>query len=692
MSNIRIRRSINTSVNVELNPIVMQLQELGYNNIYSRRVFYYLHPEDLEEALNYMDIINGIIQHKFLKDREPSNTLCYLCGQAEDVHLNEVNISLNVINNVINDKDNIEEEEKEGNENISKQIQENEINNNENNDTINNTINDNLFISQNYIKEINKNYSFTKNIKDINININNSIISLKTPNIKIKDEAKTEQLSFETNNYSKNDNKAGEELEVNDVAFEVINTKSELNTKEEEIECEICNELFIPNDSNTLINCGHSFCSSCWFDALSAKIKENKLPSIKCLDYNCQEKLSDVFILNILKSDIKLTKQYKKYQLELEVLTDSNKKLCPYPNCDSYLELKNIHEKDVTCSNNHTFCFVCLKEPHGNLPCKGNDLDKSVIDYAKNTFVKKCPKCQIITEKNKGCNHITCTKCGFQWCWLCNGVYNNNHFNEGKCQGFQFYQPKNDYDIKLVMEGKINANELSNSQRQFDDENIAGDFLHIDIELPRFERINRLDRPRNIRLEPIRREIDEIEERYQNISCKEKLLKTIVFIFSGNCLFILHKLEFGNRYLNIVIYILLSITFFFQMIILNLISLILILICLGFKKFISKFHDLTELFIEKFLIVINNIFVLYLFLSLYILRDNLRWTRHKSLIKTIMIFPNVIMSIIILYPQRLLINIGFFIFLFIDKGSFSSFINALKDIYNDAIRDFYNFY
>ena len=32
---------------VEANPIVLQLIEFGYDIIYSRRVFYYLHPEDL---------------------------------------------------------------------------------------------------------------------------------------------------------------------------------------------------------------------------------------------------------------------------------------------------------------------------------------------------------------------------------------------------------------------------------------------------------------------------------------------------------------------------------------------------------------------------------------------------------------------------------------------------------------------
>ena len=44
---------INESINAELNPMVVQLQEFGYDNIYSRRVFYYLHPEDIDEYIAF---------------------------------------------------------------------------------------------------------------------------------------------------------------------------------------------------------------------------------------------------------------------------------------------------------------------------------------------------------------------------------------------------------------------------------------------------------------------------------------------------------------------------------------------------------------------------------------------------------------------------------------------------------------
>ena len=102
MSNNEIR-----SNNLSLNPIIIQLCEFGYDRVYSRRVFHYLHPEDLEEALNYMAIENGIIQHRFVYNRNTSNNICYVCGNEKGIHLKELNININV-----NNKENSLEENK----------------------------------------------------------------------------------------------------------------------------------------------------------------------------------------------------------------------------------------------------------------------------------------------------------------------------------------------------------------------------------------------------------------------------------------------------------------------------------------------------------------------------------------------------------------------------------------------------
>ena len=81
-----------------MNPMILQLTEFGFDNIFSRRVFHYLHPEDIDEALNYMAKENGIIQHRYIKNRRDlNNILCYICGEKEEIHLKDINISNNVI-------------------------------------------------------------------------------------------------------------------------------------------------------------------------------------------------------------------------------------------------------------------------------------------------------------------------------------------------------------------------------------------------------------------------------------------------------------------------------------------------------------------------------------------------------------------------------------------------------------------
>ena len=593
--NNETRKNILSSRLVETNPIVVQLQNFGYNKIYSRRVFYYLHPEDLEEALNYMAIENGIIQHRFIQDRNNSNNLCYICGEQQKIHLNELNNRERGNRNYII--------------NILESIKRDKKDNNEKNEEIKlSKEGNNIIINQ-----------ITNNILTMNQNKTNNII-----------------------NHEDNQN-----------------TKDELNLiqKEEKIECDICNEMFIVDKNNKVEECGHAFCSSCWFDFLSVNIKENKLPSIKCLDYNCRVKLTDEFIINLLGSDQNLIQKYKRYKLELEIINDPNKKLCPYPNCDSYLELIDIRNKDVTCKNGHKYCFDCLKKPHGKLPCNAK-IDKSLIEFAKNNFVKKCPKCSIITEKNQGCNHITCTKCGYQWCWLCNEEYKVNHFKEGKCRGFQFFQPKNDYEIKLVMEGKINFNELSSSQRQ---NNLIINDLNIDI--PQ-------ERNHNHFLG---------QDNYNSYSCLKKFLIVLVYLFFGHSCFMLGEFSerrndsvlFFHLFIDFVIYF----VYLFQLLYLGIILFLFIVIFAGFKKFILlvDYDNYKKYFIS---IIMFMFFAEYF----YFLDEWIILFRRNNIFKLILLFPYIIISIIIFFPQLIVINTIIIIILCIYERDASSFINKIMTI------------
>ena len=66
------------------------------------------------------------------------------------------------------------------------------------------------------------------------------------------------------------------------------------------------------------------------------------------------------------------------------------------------------------------------------------ELDKDFQIWRKGKVIKQCPRCKFYTEKNKGCNHMTCAECKYQWCWLCEGKYDSGHFSTGKCKGLQF--------------------------------------------------------------------------------------------------------------------------------------------------------------------------------------------------------------------------------------------------------------
>jgi len=547
-SKINNEDDISHSIN---NPILIQLLAFGYDPIYSKRIIEYFHPNRIEEALNYLSIDQGVIQHRYIKNKNINNITCYICGKRKEIHLDYI-------------PENEEEDIKFSNNPI--------------------------IIHKNKFKKINI-------YKDIEIN-----------NIK----------------YNFNQQKI----------------------------CEICSELFIPNNQNTVKECGHSYCNSCWYDFFSVKIQENQLTSIKCLNNECQKKLNDTFIMNLLNNNNELIKKYNKYKLEYEILNNPNKKSCPFPNCDSYLELKNPKVKNVTCLNNHTFCFFCLQKPHRKLPCK-EKLDKSIIEFSKKNFVKRCPNCYIVTEKNSGCNHIICAKCKYQWCWLCNEKYTYEHYLEGKCRGYQFFRPKDENEIQLAFEGKIN---LRDSQRQED--------INYNLETGRILRRGNL------------RDIPHFEHNIRYNCCKTSLTFFIYLIF-GHSFYSLKSMPYNfmrkklTKILIYSFYFFMEISYFLQIIFFNIVMLLPYLINHGFNNFIhycinfNRYSRQTKIYYSILLIVLNLFFggFIYMLLILYNIDQ-----RPKKYVQMVFVLISAIF-LIIYFPLQLLVNLMIFIYLIIKERS-----------------------
>ena len=195
--------------------------------------------------------------------------------------------------------------------------------------------------------------------------------------------------------------------------------------------------------------CKHYFCIDCWKEYLKEKINNANVYKLTCMQSKCNHILEEKFIKTILDKDEALQEKYDKF-LKRKKLMDSNKKIkfCPFPDCDGYAEKK--FKKYVKCNNGHEFCFECGAAPHGLKPCS-KIIDKGFEEWKSHTLVKRCPNCKFWTEKNEGCNHMTCSQCRFQWCWVCEKECVAGHYEFGPCKGLHFERVNNDEDAKRLM-------------------------------------------------------------------------------------------------------------------------------------------------------------------------------------------------------------------------------------------------
>jgi hypothetical protein len=228
------------------------------------------------------------------------------------------------------------------------------------------------------------------------------------------------------------------------------NTYNKNNYSYGKKECGVCSDEIPSNDlSKVKLPCKHYFCLDCWLEYLKEKINNANVYKLSCMDHKCGFILEEKFIKSIIDSDETLLEKYNKF-LTRKKLMDSNKKIkfCPIPDCDGYAEKKK--NKYVTCNFGHEFCFQCGQKPHGKKKC-AKVIDEGFEEWKSHTLVKRCPYCKYWTEKNEGCNHMTCSQCNFQWCWVCEKECVAGHYNFGPCRGLHFESVKSKEMAKRLL-------------------------------------------------------------------------------------------------------------------------------------------------------------------------------------------------------------------------------------------------
>mmetsp|Transcript_32277 Transcript_32277/g.36605 ORF Transcript_32277/g.36605 Transcript_32277/m.36605 type:complete len:613 (+) Transcript_32277:150-1988(+) len=201
--------------------------------------------------------------------------------------------------------------------------------------------------------------------------------------------------------------------------------------------CPIC-YCEIDHDKLFRLQCDHRFCTTCVEEYLEDVIRNNKnLLKITCPQSNCQELCSEEVIK--LFTDEEMLSRYKRFRQAALIDLNPDARWCPRPGCELYVEGAN-KKGYVMCECGYELCFKCGEQWHGKKSCQ-EVADEGYSAWAKGKNVQLCPKCHFRVEKVSGCNHMTCVRCNFNWCWICRGKIRSGHFdsmNPFGCAGLQF--------------------------------------------------------------------------------------------------------------------------------------------------------------------------------------------------------------------------------------------------------------
>ncbi|KAI0798696.1 hypothetical protein BC629DRAFT_1734156 [Irpex lacteus] len=210
---------------------------------------------------------------------------------------------------------------------------------------------------------------------------------------------------------------------------------------EEPYMCPICCD---DNPAETRsLSCEHKFCSTCWGEYIKNKVRNEAEQWITCMGEDCNLAAPNEFIKSVLASDPVVWDRFKELLVRHYVASNRNLKYCPYPSCTYTVSCPSASSKSalttivpiVTCgaSATHKFCFGCnIDDDHRPVVCAAARLwlqkcqdDSETANWIK-TNTKECSKCQSTIEKNGGCNHMTCKKCKYEFCWVCMGPWSEH--------------------------------------------------------------------------------------------------------------------------------------------------------------------------------------------------------------------------------------------------------------------------
>ncbi|KAL4099944.1 hypothetical protein PRIC1_007741 [Phytophthora ramorum] len=184
------------------------------------------------------------------------------------------------------------------------------------------------------------------------------------------------------------------------------------------------------DEAHAKLQCRHRFCADCIGRYIEMKIRSREVDEdqLVCPVVACRKMINEKDLKRIIGSE--MTAQYRVVLKRKRDEKNPSARWCPRPGCDELIVCESAD--NFTCPKCSTVgCFRCRGHAHRFWFCRG-EVDKSYLAWeasvGKQNAVRACPKCQMRIWKNEGCNHMTCTHCRFEYCWVCESTWDASHY------------------------------------------------------------------------------------------------------------------------------------------------------------------------------------------------------------------------------------------------------------------------
>jgi len=150
---------------------------------------------------------------------------------------------------------------------------------------------------------------------------------------------------------------------------------------------------------------------------------------IKCFGSPCQCYLLESFICQ-LDDDLQISRL--KRILRIEKFNQDRFIECPLQDCNNafFYSKETINQcKNIKCQIcDREFCTECFMEWKNHSP----DGICSFLSVEQDEWIsincRNCPQCNASVIKELGCDHVKCTNCTFEFCYICGDPVTKDHF------------------------------------------------------------------------------------------------------------------------------------------------------------------------------------------------------------------------------------------------------------------------